>query len=111
MKKLVLAVFISFLFMMSFTTMSCSDKRPVSVDSTGVNASDTDTTAEDSAENIIAETPMPKAADELFDDFIFNFAANKKLQYRRIVFPLEVYRGGKVVKKVVKSHWPMEHFF
>jgi hypothetical protein len=54
---------------------------------------------------------MPKAADELFDDFIFNFAANKKLQYRRIVFPLEVYRGGKVVKKVVKSHWPMEHFF
>ena len=53
---------------------------------------------------------MPKAADELFDDFIFNFAANKKLQYKRIHFPLPVQRGGKITY-VPKNKWKMEHFF
>ena len=39
-----------------------------------------DTAVVDTMEQIISETPMPKAADELFDDFFFNFAANGKLQ-------------------------------
>ena len=54
---------------------------------------------------------MPKAADELFDDFLFNFAASRKLQIKRVNFPLPVYRNGKVVKKIEKRHWKMEHFF
>ena len=54
---------------------------------------------------------MPKAADELFDDFVFNFAANRKLQKSRIVFPLPVYHGEKLTKKIEKKHWKMEHFF
>ena len=32
-----------------------------------------DTTAVDSVD-VLSNLPMPKAADELFDDFIFNFA-------------------------------------
>ena len=30
---------------------------------------------------------MPKAADELFDDFFFNYAANRKLQLKRTTWP------------------------
>lgn len=70
-----------------------------------------DTQAMDSTEALIEETPMPKAADELFDDFIFNFAANRKLQLKRVHFPLPVYRHDKVVKTIDKRHWRMEHFF
>src|SRR3712207_656841 len=62
-------------------------------------------------ESIIAETPMPKAADELFDDFIFNFAANKKLQHKRIHFPLDVYKNGKKDHQIQKKEWKTEHFF
>ena len=54
---------------------------------------------------------MPKAADELFDDFIFNFAANRKLQRRRIHFPLGVYKDGKIDRQIQKHEWKMEHFF
>ena len=32
-----------------------------------------DTVAQDSVEEVIAEAPVPKAADELFDDFFFQF--------------------------------------
>ena len=64
----------------------------------------------DTLEEIIAETPMPVAADELFDDFIFNFAANKKLQMERIRFPLDVQTGDRH-EKLDKSAWSMENFF
>lgn len=64
----------------------------------------------DTLEEIIAETPMPVAADELFDDFIFNFAANKKLQMERIRFPLDVQTGDRH-EKLDRSAWSMENFF
>ena len=53
---------------------------------------------------------MPKAADQLFDDFFFNFIANRRLQRARIVFPLPVTRGGKT-KMLQKSQWKTEYFF
>ena len=56
------------------------------------------------------ETPMPKAADELFDDFIFNFAANRTLQASRIKFPLKIQRGEEV-SYIKKGQWQMEYFF
>lgn len=56
------------------------------------------------------DTPMPKAADELFDDFIFNFAANRTLQYSRIQFPLRIQRGEEV-STTNKGQWQMEYFF
>lgn len=53
---------------------------------------------------------VPKSADELFDDFIFNFAGNRKMQRERIVFPLTVVVDGKESKMESKD-WQMEHFF
>lgn len=87
----------------------CSDKKPPQ-DST---AADTTAVADtiSSEDSVIAEQPMPKAADELFDDFFFNFAANRRLQLRRIVFPLPVFHNGKLVRHIPQKGWRMEHFF
>ena len=53
---------------------------------------------------------MPKAADQLFDDFFFNFIANRKLQRSRIKFPLPVVNGGKT-SELTRSQWKTDHFF
>lgn len=113
MKKLsFITIMLAVLVIVSFSTTGCVDKKPAKViDSTAVDTTAADTQALDSTERLIAETPMPKAADELFDDFVFNFAANRKLQMKRISFPLPVYRNGKVVKRIEKNRWKMEHFF
>ena len=109
-RVLVIFALFSLLFML-FVPTGCNDRKPRTVDSTASDTAVRDTSAADSAENLIEATPMPKAADELFDDFVFNFAANRKLQRRRIVFPLPVYRDGKVVKKIAENKWEMERFF
>ena len=113
MKKLsFLSVLLAVLTVVCFTSVGCSDKKPAQVhDSTSVDSVITDTQAVDSTEKLIEETPMPKAADELFDDFVFNFAANRKLQMKRVHFPLPVYHNDKLVKTIEKRAWKMEHFF
>ena len=64
----------------------------------------------DTLEQLIAETPMPQAADELFDDFLFNFAANRNLQMERVAYPLTTIRNGDTTF-VDKGGWKMERFF
>lgn len=92
-----------------FCLIACNGNK------TGQTVAETDTVdtvaeAADSMEQAISETPMPKAADELFDDFFFNFAANKKLQFKRITFPLTIDNGNDSVL-MQKSQWKMNHFF
>ena len=113
MKKLsFLSVLLAVLTVVCFTSVGCSDKKPAQVhDSTSVYSVGADTLTVDSTEKLIEETPMPKAADELFDDFVFNFAANRKLQMKRVHFPLPVYHNDKLVKSIGKRAWKMEHFF
>ena len=113
MKKLsLITVMLAVLTIVCFTSVGCTDKKPApAVDSTAADTAVADTQAMDSTENLIEETPMPKAADELFDDFLFNFAASRKLQMERIHFPLAVYRNDKLKKHIEKRHWKMEHFF
>ncbi|MBQ8656327.1 MAG: DUF4348 domain-containing protein [Prevotella sp.] len=101
-----------FIFSVALLTLcSCFDNKSkdtvtVVADSVAVG----DSLPTDTLEEIIAETPMPVAADELFDDFIFNFAANRKLQMKRIHFPLDVQTGERH-EKLDKSAWKMENFF
>jgi len=108
MKRSVYAI----IFMMMLTMMwtaGCTKK--------GNNESDSisdsvlvDTLETDTLESLIEDAPVPKAADEFFDDFIFNFAANKRMQMERITFPLVVEKFGN--KSVIeKRNWRMEHFF
>ena len=64
----------------------------------------------DTLEQLLSEIPTPKAMDEFFDDFFFNFAANKKVQKARIIFPLMVHKADKD-EQIEKNKWQMERFF
>ena len=94
-------------------TFSCTGRQTSAVieDVTDSVADSTDTIVVDTLEQLITETPMPRAADAMFDDFIFNFVANKRLQYERIVFPLRVTNVDGQTAMTEKSQWNMEHFF
>ena len=108
----------SFLFVVSAMVLlmfSCKGNTSTAdVEETAVaDSSDScsiDTIPVDTMEQLISATPMPKAADELFDDFFFNFAANRSLQLERIKFPLPVIEAG-LTKHIEKGDWHMEHFF
>jgi len=72
-----------------------------------------DTLQSDSLSASLSEedAPMPIAADELFDDFFFNYAASKRLQLERTRFPLPVMRNDEAQQPIEKRQWKMEPFF
>lgn len=107
MKRFILAIFAFVLIMFSCTGNKSNQTGEVPADSV---ADSIDTTDVDSMELLITETPMPRAADAMFDDFLFNFLANKKLQKERVVFPLRVTENGTITK-IEKDDWQMEHLF
>lgn len=92
--------------------MSCNG---VGKHSSQVDAPECDTVDSMSVEDtisaiIIEEKPIPASAEELFDDFFFNYASNNVFQKSRTVFPLKVYDGDSVVF-VSKSEWTPGRFF
>lgn len=111
MRKAFLLVVFACMAMVAVTT-GCSNKKAEATDSPSIDSTAMIDTADtvDSATEVIAETPMPKAADQLFDDFFFNFIANKKLQRSRIKFPLPVVMGDKTLQ-MKREQWKTDHFF
>jgi len=107
MRRILMASFAIVLLMFSCTGKKAGQTDDMSADSV---ADTTEVSETDTLELLITETPMPRAADAMFDDFVFNFAANKRLQMERIVFPLRQ-REGEKVKAIEKGQWKMEHFF
>ena len=94
-------------------TFSCTGKKAgaeMEVPEDSV-ADSSEVVIEDTLELLITESPMPRAADAYFDDFVFNFTANKRLQFERIVFPLRVTEADGQTKMTDKSQWKMEHLF
>lgn len=115
MRKCAIFFFLLCVGMMLVAT-GCTDKKPEAADSTDsvVDSIAADTIDTDTVAQIIAETPMPKAADQLFDDFFFNFIASKKVQRNRIIFPLPVTvtaDGRLRTYEIEKSQWKMDKFF
>ena len=108
MKKGVVLVVAVCLSLVVCTVCSCTGKttKTGDIDSTFI-----DSLNADSMDMVLGgNMPMPAAADELFDDFVFNFAANSHLQRQRIAFPLPVVTGGK--KQLVSlRQWKTERFF
>ena len=94
-------------------TFSCTGKKAgVETDVPADSVADSSQVViEDTLEQLITETPMPRAADAYFDDFIFNFTANKRLQFERIIFPLRVTETDGKTLMTEKSQWKMEHLF
>ena len=87
---------------------ACKNKKPADEDGAEDSLTcvvDTDTVAE-----LVPDQKVPKAADELFDDFFFTFAGNRKHQLSRIQFPLTVKNGNK--QTLMQQHeWKMDRFF
>lgn len=52
----------------------------------------------------------PLEADELFDDFIFNYALDKSLQQQRTVFPLPYDRDGTLTR-IERKAWKHDNLF
>lgn len=103
------AIFVVFILVtMMFWTAGCTNKAQSGADS--LSADSVDTAKVDSLDALLESQPMPKAADELFDDFIFNFAGNNKLQQARIKFPLLNINNGDT-SYIKKENWQIEHFF
>ena len=107
MKRFLFAITAGLLLMFSCTGNRTSQGEETPADSV---ADSTDTVETDTMELLITETPMPRAADAMFDDFLFNFLANQRLQKERIVFPLRIFEGGKV-EQMEERQWQMEHLF
>lgn len=91
---------------------SCTGKKAGQIDEVPTDsvADSSEVAVTDTMELLITETPMPRAADAMFDDFIFNFVANKKLQKERTVFPLRTTEGDKTTN-MNKEQWKMERLF
>ena len=90
---------------------NCSERKPSDNEVEENDSTTTDSTeTEEQEEELISEMPMPEAADEYFDDFFFNFAANRKLQLERVKFPLTVV-DGETQKTLNRGQWKIDNFF
>lgn len=57
------------------------------------------------------EEVLPETADELFDDFVFEFARLKKVQRERVKFPLPVILPGSDTLWIAEGQWTHEYLF
>lgn len=105
MRKLILG-FILFAFL-----FSCGNKKA------NMSPFDAITGMVDSANHVTdtvshtsVEAEPEDAADELFDDFIFNYASDEALQRQRTVFPLP-YNDGETVSGIEEESWEHDNLF
>ncbi len=61
-----------------------------------IEKADSTELVEDTLE-LIEEEVLPETADELFNDFFFNFASDSKFQNERIKFPLKSHNGNETM--------------
>lgn len=102
------------LLVCSFLFVSCDLSNGIKVanmDDKGEEDTDSVEQLEEEDElQLFEEPPLPKAADELFDDFFFNFVSNPKFQTSRVVFPLNV-SGGKSDHSLTSAEWSENDIF
>ena len=108
MKKSVFSIIALVGVVVCLSLIGCVDKK-TSEENQSIDSLDVDSLSMN--EEMQEDAYMPKAADELFDDFFFNFAANKKLQKSRIQTPLPCYKNNVLSSKITKDKWAMEQFF
>ncbi len=56
------------------------------------------------------DSVMPHSADELFDDFFFNFISNAQLQKSRVQFPLTVFTDSTKAEQIGRDAWQTKQF-
>lgn len=110
MKNRILLPVVAAFLVLCVLSVGCTDRKTAENADSLADSLRKDSMAADTLGEMLEDFPVPKAIDELFDDFIFNFAANRKLQLERVKFPLVVKTNGKE-SLVQKKEWKMEHFF
>lgn len=90
-------LWLSVLMLMLFQSCKRTGSFDSGAEGDSADSARTDTVlASDSlAEEAVEEAPVPKSADEYFNDFIYSFTSNRRYQYSRIVFPLPYDRFGE----------------
>lgn len=105
MKKLIWAI-CSFIFL----TIACTTNRS--------QDDEEDQNQEDSVTAVVSDTltmeeveeALPARADELFDDFLFNYSQDSLAQMRRTAFPLPYYRDGEK-ETIARTAWKQDPLF
>lgn len=59
----------------------------------------------------VAESAMPAAVDELFNDFVFLFDQSNRVQRNRILFPLTVTEGADTLARLTRRDWEHQYLF
>lgn len=99
-------------FLLFFFLVSCGNKKvkrdPFAAISEMVDSASHKVDTLKQAE-VIAE-PKPMEADELFDDFIFNYALDDTLQRQRTIFPLPYYNVN-TSSKIEERFWKHDYLF
>ena len=105
--KHLLAGFIVLVFL-----VSCGNKKPKMDPFTTITEMvDSASHKADTLQQVeVQEEPQPLEADELFDDFIFNYASDDALQRKRTVFPLPYYNRDTPVK-IEERFWKHDYLF
>ncbi len=85
MRKFVFVVFCMSL-MMLFVGTGCTDKKTTSTEPVSVDSMLVDSLGTDSMEALIEDEPMPKAADELFDDLMSSLTTSFSIMRQTAVF-------------------------
>src|SRR5574344_343963 len=84
---------------------SCQNKNTVT-EKPAETAAAEDSMMQDSIsdDSLKQSAPIPKAADEYFNDFIYSFTTNRKYQFSRVLFPLTCTEYGKTTY-LKSSQW------
>ena len=115
MRQLVKIVVLLFLTGMVFScNIGKNDRTPFAsiedmVDSAAVARADSAALA-DSLRRIEEEEVKPVRADELFEDFMYNFSSDARFQRRRVVFPLE-FHDADTVYRIERKYWKQDTTF
>lgn len=93
-----------------FFFMSCTGQQkeePVEYEDSQVNTS---FEAADTLARVDEEDALPARADELFDDFMFNYSQDSAVQMRRTAFPLPYYNDGEQ-SSIARAEWKKDPLF
>jgi hypothetical protein len=92
--------------------MSCRNQTSEKTEETETTVTDSVVAEEDTVvvEDSVIAAELPKAADELFDDFIFNFAQNRRVQLNRVKFPISL-RTEEGTEKIYRKDWVHDKLF
>ncbi len=115
MRQLVKIVILLFLTVVVFScNLGKNDRTPFAaitdmVDSAAMARADSAALA-DSLRRAEEEEVKPVSADELFEDFMFNFSSDARFQRSRVVFPLE-FHDADTVYSIERKYWKQDTTF